>query len=70
MLSENSIWTIVLIAGLSSGDSYAPDDVARCFGSHAAFFNPNLRRIIIAGHQFVRPDWKRLRPTKAVNKNQ
>ena len=31
--------------------------------------NPSLRKIDIAGHQFVSPDWKRFRPTKAVNSN-
>jgi hypothetical protein len=33
-------------------------------------FTPALRRIVIIGHQFVKADWKRFRPTKAVNKNQ
>jgi hypothetical protein len=33
-------------------------------------FTPPLRRIAIIGHQFVNADWNRLRPTKAVNRNQ
>ena len=31
---------------------------------------PSLRRMAIIGHQFVRPDWSRFRPTNAVNQYQ
>jgi hypothetical protein len=33
-------------------------------------FMPALRRIVIIGHQFVKADWNKFRPTKPVNKNQ
>ena len=33
-------------------------------------FTPALRRIVIIGHQFVKADWKRFNPTKAVKRNQ
>lgn len=36
------------------------------FGARVTSCNPSLRRITIAGHQFVRPDWNRFKPTKAV----
>jgi len=31
---------------------------------------PDLRRIVIIGHQFVNADWNRFKPTNAVNRNQ
>ena len=31
-------------------------------------WTPTARRMAIIGHQFVSPDWKRFRPTKAVNR--
>ena len=31
---------------------------------------PALRRMVIIGHQFVKADWNRFRPTKAVKRNQ
>jgi hypothetical protein len=31
---------------------------------------PHLRRIVIIGHQLVKDDWNRFKPTKAVNHNQ
>lgn len=33
-------------------------------------FTPALRRIVIIGHQLVKPDWNKFKPTKAVNRNQ
>src|SRR5207245_2906027 len=33
-------------------------------------FTPTLRRIVIIGHQFVKADWKRFKPTKAVKRSQ
>jgi hypothetical protein len=33
-------------------------------------FTPALRRIAIIGHHFVKADWNRFKPTKAVNKYQ
>jgi hypothetical protein len=33
-------------------------------------FTPTFRRIVIIGHQFVKADWKRFKPTKAVKRNQ
>jgi len=33
-------------------------------------FTPALRRIVIIGHQFVKADWNRFKPTKAVKRNQ
>jgi len=38
-----------------------------CFGSLGT---PSLSRMVIIGHQLVKPDWNRLRPTKAVNQSQ
>ena len=32
--------------------------------------SPSLRRILMAGHQFVIPDWSKFSPTKVVNRNQ
>ena len=29
---------------------------------------PSFRRIVIIGHHFVKADWRRLSPTKAVNR--
>ena len=31
---------------------------------------PALRRMVIIGHQFVKADWNKFSPTKAVNKYQ
>lgn len=31
-------------------------------------FTPSLRRKVIIGHQFVKADWSRLSPTKAVKR--
>lgn len=31
---------------------------------------PALRRMVIIGHQFVKADWNRFRPTNAVKRNQ
>jgi len=31
-----------------------------------ALLTPSFFRIVIIGHQFVKADWNRLRPTKAV----
>ncbi len=39
------------------------------FGAQTASCKPNLRKMTIAGHQFVSPDWKRFNPTNAVNSN-
>jgi len=33
-------------------------------------FTPALRRIVIIGHQFVKADWNKFKPTKAVNRYQ
>jgi hypothetical protein len=33
-----------------------------------AWFTPSLRRKGIIGHQLVKPEWKRFKPTKAVNR--
>jgi hypothetical protein len=41
----------------------------RTFGCFHAF-TPAFRRIVIIGHQFVKADWKRFQPTKAVKRNQ
>jgi hypothetical protein len=35
-----------------------------------ASFSPMPRKIVIAGHQLVRADWKKLSPTNAVNQSQ
>jgi hypothetical protein len=38
--------------------------------NHAYAFTPAWRRSVIMGHQFVKADWNRFKPTKAVNRNQ
>jgi hypothetical protein len=43
----------------------ANDNIAKSYA-----FTPALRRKVIIGHQFVKADWKRFNPTKAVNRNQ
>jgi hypothetical protein len=35
-----------------------------------ASLRPSLRKIVMAGHQFVSPDWTKFSPTNAVNNNQ
>jgi hypothetical protein len=38
--------------------------------SESYAFTPVFRRMVIIGHQFVKADWSRFKPTKAVNRNQ
>jgi hypothetical protein len=52
------------ISGIFWASSFAMD-IAESYT-----FTPALRRKVIIGHQFVKADWNRFKPTKAVNRNQ
>ena len=52
------------------GDKYIILNCQFLLASSAYAFTPALRRIVIIGHQFVKADWNRFKPTKAVKRNQ
>jgi hypothetical protein len=51
-------------------DAFLPVCYESIIFNSAYTFMPALRRMAIIGHQFVKADWSRFSPTKAVNRYQ